>query len=135
MIVVDASVVLAALLRPTGERLDLGTRLLEADSLGSPHLVDLEVTQTLRRFILSEQLSEERARAALADFAALPLERFSHTLLLPRIWELRNNLTAYDGSYVALTELLEAELWTVDRRMARAAAGIVPVQDLSPPDH
>jgi predicted nucleic acid-binding protein len=40
---------------------------------------------------------------------------------LPRVWELRANLTAYDAAYVALAEALGAPLLTRDRRLARAA--------------
>ena len=58
---------------------------------------------------------------ALADLADLSLRRYAHDLLLPRIWELRNNLTAYDAAYVALAEALKAPLLTRDRRLATAA--------------
>ena len=61
------------------------------------------------------------ARQALAALADLPLERYSHTILLPRIWVLRQNLSAYDAAYVALAEVLGATLLTRDARISRAS--------------
>ncbi|WP_239024994.1 type II toxin-antitoxin system VapC family toxin [Rhodoligotrophos defluvii] len=66
-------------------------------------------------------LTMPRGREALADLADLPLRRYPHDLLLPRIWALRCNLTAYDAAYVALAEVLDAPLLTRDRRLAAAA--------------
>lgn len=63
----------------------------------------------------------ERGRDALADLADFPLQRYPHDLLLPRVWELRNNLTAYDAVYIALAEALGAPLLTRDQRLAGAA--------------
>jgi predicted nucleic acid-binding protein len=119
--VVDASVVLEVLLRtPPGVR--LGERLLDpSETLHAPHLLDVEVTQVLRRFERSGDLDAERGREALEDLADLPVERYAHDLLLPRIWELRHNLTAYDAVYVSLAEALAAPLLTRDRRLAAAA--------------
>ena len=73
-------------------------------------------------------MSPPRAEEALTDLAALPLQRHSHELLLPRAWELRVNLTIYDGAYVALAELLPASLVTRDRRIERAVGGLVRVE-------
>jgi predicted nucleic acid-binding protein len=82
-----------------------------SEDLHAPHLIDLEVLNALRRF---------GAREPVADFLDLAIERYAHTLLLPRTWELRSNFSAYDGMYVALAEVLEAPLLTSDRRLARA---------------
>lgn len=119
LIVPDASVVLEVLLQTeVGRQLD--ERLLAEPSLHVPHLLDLEVAQALRRYVALGDLSPERGEEALCDLLDLPFVRHSHDLLLPRVWELRHNLTAYDASYVALAELLEAPLLTMDRRMAGA---------------
>lgn len=59
--------------------------------------------------------------AAVDDLADLPLHRYPHDFLLPRVWALRHNLTAYDAVYVALAEALDAPLLTRDRRLAKAA--------------
>ncbi len=74
----------------------------------------------LRRASLSGGLEERRSAQALADLSALPLRRAPHLPLLPRIWELRQNVTAYDAAYVALAEVLESALATADRRLDRA---------------
>jgi predicted nucleic acid-binding protein len=120
MIVVDASVVVEVLQRtPRGCQVE--RRLWsDTESLFAPHLLDLEVAQVFRRFVLSAIVDERRGREALQDLADLPLQRYPHDLLLPRVWELRQNLTVYDAVYVALAELLEAPLLTADRRLADA---------------
>ncbi len=90
-------------------------------TLHAPHLLDVEVAQVIRRYAASGEIGAERGRIALADLADFPLRRYPHDFLLPRIWALRNNLTAYDAAYVALAEALEAPLLTRDRRLAIAA--------------
>jgi predicted nucleic acid-binding protein len=119
VIVVDASVMLELLLnRPAAER--IAERLLTPqESLHAPHLLDLEVAQVLRRYVLGGEVKAARAAEALGDLSDLPLSRYPHDLLLPRIWELRHNLTAYDAAYVALAEALEAVLLTADERLAK----------------
>ena len=118
MIVVDASALLEVLLRtPAG--LSVERRLFgSGQTLHAPHLLDLEVAQVIRRYAATGNLDQERGRAALADMMDLPLRRYPHDFLLPRIWQLRDNLTAYDASYVALAELLDAPLVTRDARLA-----------------
>lgn len=92
-----------------------------AETLHAPELLDVEVLQVLRRFHLSRELTAERGAEAVRDLRALPIERYSHELLLDRIWELRSNVTAYDAAYVALAQLLRCPLMTADLRLARAA--------------
>lgn len=120
MIVVDASAVLELLLRtPKAEVLD--KRLLSATArLHAPHLIDVEVTQTLRRLTLSGDLGERRAVQAIDDFRGILIERHTHTDLVGRVWQLRTALTAYDAMYVALAEALDSPLVTCDARLARA---------------
>jgi predicted nucleic acid-binding protein len=120
ILVVDASAVLEVLLQ-TAAGAPLTPRLLRRDTtLHAPHLLDLEVAQVLRRFERRGEIEPSRARQALQDLTAFPLERYSHDLLLPRVWELRQNLTAYDAAYVALAEILEATLLTRDDRIRKA---------------
>ena len=90
------------------------------ETLHAPHLLDVEVAQVLRRYYLHRELSSRRAEQALDDLAALKLERYPHEPLLPRIWQLRENITAYDAAYVALAEALNAPLLTCDARLADA---------------
>ena len=120
MIVVDASVVIEVLLRTElGERVQ--TRVLDPDQrLHAPHVLDLEITQVLRRMVQLKELAPARADEALEDFFALLIERAGHRELLLRIWELRESLTSYDGAYVALGEALDAPVLTCDARLARA---------------
>ena len=120
MIVVDASAMLEVLLR-TPAALPIEERLFEGgETLHAPHLIDLEVVQVLRRYAAGDEISAERAREALDDFAAFRLRRWAHEPLTLRIWDLRQNLTAYDAAYVALAEALGAPLLTRDRRLASA---------------
>ena len=122
MIVLDASALLEVLLRtPAAAALD--QRLFQpGQTLHAPHLIDVEIAQVIRRYAANGEISAERGRLALDDFAAFRLHRYSHDILLPRVWELRHNLTAYDAVYVALAEALEAPLLTRDRRLAAATA-------------
>src|SRR5271165_5991492 len=120
VIVVDASALLEVLLR-TPAALGVERRLFESgETLHAPHLVDLEVAQVLRRYAAASQISGVRGREALDDLAAIRLSRWPHEPLIPRVWQLRQNLTAYDAAYVALAEALDAPLLTRDRRLAAA---------------
>ena len=121
MIVLDASAVLELLLRGASAGATAERVLRSAGSLHAPHLLDVEVVQVLRRYSRAGSLAGGRAAEALADLAALRIERHSHEWLLPRVWELRHHLTAYDAAYVALAEALDAPLLTRDRRIAAAA--------------
>ena len=120
MIVVDASALLEALL-VTGVHGAIAERLFDSgESLHAPHVIDVEAAQVIRRIESRGDIGEARAREALEDLRAFPLRRHGHELLLPRIWELRANLTAYDAAYIALAEALDAPLLTRDRRLAAA---------------
>ena len=90
------------------------------ESLHAPHLLDVEVAQVLRRYATAGELTPERGREALMDLADFPVHRYPHDVLLPRIWELRHNVTAYDAAYVALAETLAAPLVTCDARLGSA---------------
>ena len=120
MIVLDASAVIEWLLQsPTGVRID--KRIFSPSlSLHAPHLLDVEVAQVLRRYVREKSISELRGEEALEDLGDLPLNRYPHDFLLPRVWELRATLTAYDAVYVALAEVLRAPLLTCDARIAAA---------------
>ena len=121
MIVVDASAMLEALLRTPAAKAVEKWLFDPRQTLHAPHLLDIEVAQVIRRYSAKGEIDSERGRAALADLADFPLHRYQHDFLLPRIWDLRNNLTAYDAAYVALAEALDAPLLTRDRRLAAAA--------------
>jgi predicted nucleic acid-binding protein len=120
MIVVDASAVLEVLLA-TPAAAAVRDRLFAPDeSLHAPHLLDVEVAQVLRRYAAAGELDDERGRKALGDLGDMPVIRYPHDVLFPRIWELRQNLTAYDAVYIALAEALSATLITRDARLVSA---------------
>ncbi len=87
-------------------------------TLHAPHLITVEVAQVVRRFASRGDLSIERGAAAFDDLADLDVIHYPHEPLLPAIWRLRSNLTAYDAAYVALAEALDAPLLTCDARLA-----------------
>ena len=128
MIVVDASALFQVLDRGSdGDRIE--ARLFHpAQPICAPHLIDAEIAHVLRKHVLATKITEARAQAALQDFLALRLARFSHTPLLPRVFALRHTMTAYDALYVALAESLDATLVTRDERLARAAVGVCAVE-------
>lgn len=129
MIVVDASV-LAPALADDGDDGDQARSRLQGEQLAAPELIDLEVLSILRRAARAKRLDERRSGQALDDLAALPLQRVSHLPLLDRVWQLRDNLSSYDASYVALAEALDAVLLTADRRLAKAVGVLCEVDVL-----
>lgn len=128
MIVVDASALLEFLLRTPAAQTVEDRLFLPGRTLHAPHLIDVECAQVLRRYAVNGEIDGGRCRMALADLADFPLERYPHDFLLPRIWDLRDNLTAYDAAYVALGEALGAPLLTRDRRLAAAAGQHVGIE-------
>jgi predicted nucleic acid-binding protein len=120
MIVLDASAAVDWLLQtPVGQRIEQRI-YAQQDTLHSVHLLDVEFAQVLRRLVREGTLTPRRAEEAMKDMAALRVTRYAPVLLLPRIWRLRQNLSAYDAAYVALAEELRAPLITRDRRIAAA---------------
>ena len=129
MIVADASALLEMLLRTDAGNVVVERLLRRGESIHAPALVDLEVAQVLRRYVARGEMTAPRAQAALGVMAGMPMDRYTHESLLPRIWQLRDNLTAYDAAYVALAEGLRAPLLTCDARLANAR-GIRAVVEL-----
>jgi predicted nucleic acid-binding protein len=120
LIVIDASALLEILLR-TDRADQLMERAFEAsERMHAPQLLDIEVTQVLRRLVQRKEITAARAEQSLDDLTNLLIERHEHQALIPRIWQLRDSLTAYDGAYVALAEALGAPLLTCDAKLAGA---------------
>lgn len=121
MIVVDASALLEVLLNTaSGSRIT--ERLFDGkETLHAPCLLDVEVAQVLRRYALAGELTATRGLQAMEDLADFPIIRYPHDVFLPRIWELRHNVTAYDAAYIVLAEALDAPLLTRDAKLASSA--------------
>jgi len=120
VIVLDASAAVDWLLQTSaGQRIE--QRIYSArESLHAPHLLELEVTQVLRRLVREGTIPASRANQAIQDLLDLRITRYPHFLLLPRIWQLRHNFSAYDAAYVVLAEKLGARLLTRDGKLAAA---------------
>lgn len=84
-------------------------------------MFDIEVIQVLRRLAWQGVISDQRAEIAVQDLLSLRMVRYPHLILLSRVWQLRQNLTAYDAAYVALAEHLKAPLVTRDAGIAAAS--------------
>lgn len=120
MIVADASAVLELILK-TKRGAKIQDRLLSSrETVHAPHLIDLEVCQVLRRYLRNRELTADRAADAIEDFQSIRIFRYPHQIFVKRIWELRDNMTAYDAAYVAIAETIGAPLLTTDKRLASA---------------
>ena len=124
----DASALIELLTRTECGRRVEARVLRPSDSVHAPALIDLEVAQVLRRYVLSGQVPEHWARMALDIATAFPMTRYLHEPLIKRVWDLKDNVTAYDAAYVALAEALRAPLVTCDARLARVAGFTTPVE-------
>ena len=124
MIVLDASAAICILLNSPAQRASDLRRRLHGEQVHAPHLIDLEVAQTLRRLLLGGGLTVQRADETQRELSQFPIIRYPHYPFIARIWQLRSNVTAYDAAYVALAEAPDAPLLTLDARLARAGAGV-----------
>ena len=122
MIVVDASAALSALLNDGPARWALA-----GEQLHTAHLVDSEVANGLRRIVAARQLAAEDGWTALDRWRSLGMTRYAVFGVLDRVWALRDNLSAYDASYIALAELLNCPLLTADARLSRAPGVRCPI--------
>ena len=127
MIVADASVVVTALLiaGPTG---DVARRALLSDEVHAPHLLDVEATSAVRRRVLAGDLSAADALVSVRDLTDLAITRHAHEPLLERVLALRDAMSAYAASYVALAEVLGGTVLTADARLSRAPGARCPIQ-------
>ncbi|MBA3619291.1 MAG: PIN domain-containing protein [Acidothermales bacterium] len=122
MIVVDASAGMSALLTAGPAR-----RALATEQLHVPHLIDAEIANGLRRRVAARLLGPDAGWQALDTWRRLGMTRYPMFSVLGRLWQLRDNLSAYDASYVALAELLDCALLTADGRLGRAPGIRCPV--------
>lgn len=122
MIVVDASAALTALLNDGPAR-----RMLSSERLHVPQLIDSEIAHALRRIVGAGRMDPDTGWNALDVWRRLGMRRYPVSMLMERIWELRDNLSAYDASYVALAENLDCALITGDGPLSRAPGVACPV--------
>ncbi|HKV25046.1 MAG TPA: type II toxin-antitoxin system VapC family toxin [Candidatus Acidoferrum sp.] len=128
MIVLDASAAIEWLLQ-SAAGIKIDRRIFStSETLHVPHLLDIEVAQVLRRYVRDKAITAQRGEEALDDLSDMPLRRYPHNFLLPRVWGLRASLTAYDAAYVALAEALDAPLLTCDRKIASASGHSAKVE-------
>lgn len=128
MIVLDASATVDWLLQTAaGQRIE--TRIYSRnETLHTPHLLDLEVAQVLRRLVRQGVIPAHRADEALQDLFASRISRYAHFVLLPRIWQLRHNFSVYDAAYIVLAETLRAVLITGDGRLASGSGHMAAIE-------
>jgi predicted nucleic acid-binding protein len=118
-LVVDSGLMVAALV-DGGEVGTWADHLLASDDLAAPDLMPVEVANILRRAAMANEISADTAALAHSDLLSLRVELFAYEPFAARVWELRENVTAYDGWYVALAESLDAKLATLDHRLTKA---------------
>ncbi len=119
MVVLDASAAVA-LLVDSGPDGEWAEQVLAQEQVVAPHLMPVEAANILRRAAARGEISADVAALAHADLLTLRVDLFPYEPFAPRVWELRENLTAYDAWYVALAEALGAKLATLDAALCRA---------------
>jgi predicted nucleic acid-binding protein len=121
VIVVDASVLANVIGDDGSDGNRARQELRAAREVASPDLVDVETVAVLRKRWLSKAISTARFAAAIDDLEDLDIDRYPSLRFMRRAFELRDNVTAYDATYVALAEILGCDLLTADQRLANAA--------------
>ena len=118
-VVIDASVAFAGTVGNTAHS-KWAREILGRDDVVAPELMAIEVAHLVRKAVLNGSLTESHATEIMSDTPFLVDTFLPHIPLLGRIWELRNNLSSYDATYVALAEAIGAPLATLDKRLSRA---------------
>jgi predicted nucleic acid-binding protein len=131
LIVIDASVLANAIADDGTHGKRARDELRLAGDLAAPDLIDVETVAVLRKRWLAGTLTARRFSAAIGDLERLDLDRCPTLPLMRRAYELRQNISAYDASYVALAELLHCELLTSDNRLATAPGPRCPIRVLA----
>jgi predicted nucleic acid-binding protein len=124
-VVVDASALVELLLQR--ERAPAVSQAVGDSEMVAPDLVNPEVLWALRRRERDGTGPADRVAQAVDDLMNAPLRRLPTLPLLPAVWALRANVTAYDACYVALARALACPLVTADRKLSRAPGLGVPL--------
>ena len=127
MIVVDASIILHLLIDPETD-IAVWNKVNNAGQLIAPHIIDLEIISGIRRHLRIGTFDQIRADQAISDMKDFKIDRRPIIENIQRIWELRNNVTPYDASYLSLAESLKLPLLTRDKKLANAAAAHTKVE-------
>lgn len=127
MLVIDASAVVELLTTDPAEVPELAERIRSAEWMSAPSLIDYEVHNVLRKMVYRKDISADMANESLQTFWKLRIGRYQLTNeMSARVWELRNNISAYDAAYIVLAEKLNVPLVTTEKRLARAATEASP---------
>jgi predicted nucleic acid-binding protein len=126
MAVLDTSAAIAGLV--TGENQALLESIAVHHEFQSPYLIEVEYLHVLRRLAHRGDITPDTACRAIEEFIELPIIMYAQTPLFERMWQHRNQVSAYDAAYLALAESLEVPLITCDLRLARASDGLVEVE-------
>lgn len=126
--VIDASALIELLLRTKKGRKVAEIVQFSHGSLQAPHLICSEVLNVLRRSVRAGLITDQRATQAVDLFASMDIEYHGQASLTPVVWELRNNVSAYDATYVALAKQLERTLVTADAKLAAALGDTVALR-------
>jgi predicted nucleic acid-binding protein len=118
--VVDCSVLADAIQQTKGGGPVTARIFRSGERLCAPHLLDVELIHTLRRWQRQGKMTPDEGIDAIRMLKTLPIRRFSHEFLLDRIWQLRHNYTAYDATYLSLAEALDATFVTRDTALVVA---------------
>ncbi|MBT6276583.1 MAG: type II toxin-antitoxin system VapC family toxin [Chromatiales bacterium] len=129
--VLDASAAIELLLNTPLARTIAGHISDESISLDAPHLIDVEITQAPRRYVNLGNISQEQRFKALGHWRDLNVERHPHEPYLTRVWQLRNNFSADDATYVVLAEVLGSPLLTADAKLAGAPGSNAHINHVS----
>ena len=117
MIVIDASALVSALTDDGDKGDSVRKRLSEDIEWHAPEHLRIEVLSAIRGRCLGGKITPERGAAAVATLKALELVSHSCDGLADRIWELRDNFTAYDAAYIAVAEAQKCPLVTCDYKL------------------
>jgi predicted nucleic acid-binding protein len=130
-LVVDASAVVTALVDP-GDAGEWVAEQLQGKTLFAPELCQYEAANILRRHYLRGVIDQTAANSSYQDLLDMPIHLEPFSVVAGRVWELRDNVTSYDASYVAVAEWRRAPLLTADAKLARSSGPRCPF--VTPPD-